>query len=598
MADPLPVRNLERLKWTGVLVPIALIWVWEVVRFVHVDGTVPSLDEHILSALVMAGGIVLFGMLMAVLIERTQQEILRQNRDLTALAVVGAAVRGSTSLERMAGQALDRLIEQTGALGGRIEIGGPDGSPIVVSRPQPCPAGLAWVMALLDEPGPTPRGITYTDRNDLETLILDVGFDPRLAESDRIRLILHPPVRPNISDFVLEQLAREIATTLHVEHLVADLRRREHEQSVLYELALQLTERAETQVVLDRITAYTRDLISADRAVICLVDPTRPVPLTARRSERLAIADDGTVCLLAHAGDGPRHERNPLCQVQPGSAGTAWISRPLRGPGELLGELCATRSREQPFTEAEGTLLGALADMAAVAVRASRLHDAEEQMTILSERDRIARELHDSLAQVLGQIHLQLRGLEARTDGAAISGDLAAVAEIADEAYRDVREAILGLRESIPADGGLESALRAYLAKYTRQTGIAAHLECDGQVGRALSPKAEVQLLRVVQEALTNVRKHAGASEVRVVLQARDGVPTLSVIDDGSGFDATTVGPSLSGGFGLRSMRERVELLGGTLNVQTAPRTGTRIIATLVPEAPHVAPAATSPAPR
>jgi two-component system nitrate/nitrite sensor histidine kinase NarX len=257
--------------------------------------------------------------------------------------------------------------------------------------------------------------------------------------------------------------------------------------------------------------------------------------------------------------------------------------------------LCVTRSPDRPFTDAEKTLLGALADMAAIAVRTARLHETEEQMTILSERDRIARELHDSLAQVLGQIHLQLRGLEARTDGAAISGDLAELADVADEAFRDVRETILGLRESIPSDGGLEAALRAYLAKYERQTGIAAHLDCDGLAGRALSPKAEVQLLRVVQEALTNVRKHAGASTVRVELKERDGTPVLSVIDDGAGFDPSSVGPALMSGFGLRSMRERVELLGGTLDVQTAPGDGTRIVARLQPEAPHVAPAATSP---
>ena len=274
------------------------------------------------------------------------------------------------------------------------------------------------------------------------------------------------------------------------------------------------------------------------------------------------------------------------------------MARPLRGPGELLGELCVSRAPDRPFSEAETTLLGALADMAAIAVRTSRLHESEEQMTILSERDRIARELHDSLAQVLGQIHLQLRAFESRTDGAPISTELAELADLADDAYRDVRETILGLRETIPSDGGLAAALRAYLAKYTRQTGIRTELDCDGMAGRSLPPKAEVQLLRVVQEALTNVRKHAGASVVRIELRDVEGTPVLSVTDDGSGFDPTSVRASLTGGFGLRSMRERVELLGGTLDVHTAPGDGTRIVARLRPEGPHVAPTATSPAAR
>ncbi|HSO30068.1 MAG TPA: GAF domain-containing sensor histidine kinase [Candidatus Sulfomarinibacteraceae bacterium] len=607
MRNPRPIRDLERLKWIGVVVPIALIWAWELARSAFVDGTMPAQDEHILSALILAGGIVLFGIAMAVLLERTQHEILRQNRDLTALTTVGSAVRGDQSIAHMASQALERMIEQTGALGGVIAVDGPEGDPVIVRRPDPCPVGLGWVAALLDEPVRAEAAVELSERPDLETLILDLRFDPRMPEPDRMRLVFHPPIRPNISDSVLAELSREIETSLRIERLVADLRRREHERGALYELALQLTERAETPAVMDRITHYARELLAADRAVVCLADQARTgAGVAAQRAggprthvtDRLAVADDGRTCLLAQLGEGPTHDRNPLCPSRAADPDVAWLARPLRGPGELLGELCVTRPAARPFTEAERTLLGALADMAAIAVRTARLHEAEEQMTILSERDRIARELHDSLAQVLGQIHLTLRGLEARTDGAAISTDLAELADTADEAYRDVRETILGLRESIPSDGGLEAALRAYLAKYSRQTGIATHLDCDGLAGRALSPKAEVQLLRVVQEALTNVRKHAQASEVRVDLHERDGTPVLSVTDDGSGFDPSSVGPSLTGGFGLRSMRERVELLGGTLDVLTAPGDGTRIVATLRPEGPHVAPAATSPAAR
>ena len=168
--------------------------------------------------------------------------------------------------------------------------------------------------------------------------------------------------------------------------------------------------------------------------------------------------------------------------------------------------------------------------MAAIAVRTARLHEAEEQWTIHAERDRIARELHDSLAQVLGVIHLQLRALESRAKDEASHGmadELSSLAETADEAYRDVREAILGLRETVREDDGLEGSLREYLRKYSRQTGIATHLECDGDSRRALSPRAEVQLLRVVQEALTNTRKHAGALAVvrRASLSARPAPP-------------------------------------------------------------------------
>ena len=259
------------------------------------------------------------------------------------------------------------------------------------------------------------------------------------------------------------------------------------------------------------------------------------------------------------------------------------MARPLRGPDGVLGELCVVR-RGRPFSDSERGLLGALADMAAIAVRTAHLHETEEQWTIHAERDRIARELHDSLAQVLGVIHLQLRSLEVRAKDEAssdLADELSDIADTADEAYRDVREAILGLRETVREDGGLEGSLREYLRKYSRQTGIAATVACEGDARRFISPRSEVQLLRVVQEALTNTRKYAQASKVSVRIACAPGGTTLSIEDDGVGFDPSTVAGSMEGGFGLASMRERVQQIGGRIDVHTAPNAGTTIVVRL-----------------
>jgi nitrate/nitrite-specific signal transduction histidine kinase len=373
---------------------------------------------------------------------------------------------------------------------------------------------------------------------------------------------------------------------------VADLHRREREREALYAVALQLTGRADVRDVLDAITQHARDLLGAERAVVCLSDRRDVGARSIGGRERLAMADDGSICLVAHELASANHPQNPLCPLIARSEGTAWAARPLRGPDGILGELCAVRAGPA-FTQSERDLLGALADMATIAVRTAHLHEAEEQWTIHAERDRIARELHDSLAQVLGVIHLQLRSLEARAKDEAslgIADELSALAETADEAYSDVREAILGLRETVREDDGLEGSLREYLRKYSRQTGIVASLTCEGDTRRTLTPRAEVQLLRVVQEALTNTRKHAEATRVTVRIDCLRDPATLTIEDDGVGFDPSIVSSSMEGGFGLASMRERVEQIGGRLDVHTAPDHGTRIIVQLAAEDTVVTP--------
>jgi two-component system nitrate/nitrite sensor histidine kinase NarX len=263
------------------------------------------------------------------------------------------------------------------------------------------------------------------------------------------------------------------------------------------------------------------------------------------------------------------------------------MARPLHGADGFLGELCAMRTNGVAFSDRERDLLDALAHMAAIGVRTARLRETEHQFTIVAERERIARELHDSIAQVLGVLHLRLRSLESKVRDVAGNGaatEVADLAEIADEGYKDVREAILGLSESVTSAEGLEGALGEYLSKFSRQTGIATTLRCDDAARRALTPRSEVQLLRVVQEALTNVRKHAGAHQAAVSLSEDDGVVTLAVVDDGSGFDPSRLEEALDHGFGLASMRERVEQIGGRLEVHTAPGMGTRIVVQLQQE--------------
>jgi two-component system nitrate/nitrite sensor histidine kinase NarX len=595
MSVPEGARDLNRLKWATVLLPIGFVWLFETVRFFVLDPKLSTDESHVASAMIMGGAIVLFGMIVSIYLDRTQRQLVAQNKDLTATHAVSSAVRGGSSLPDLLEQSLDRVVTQTGALAGVVSIRGADDLPMSIRRPVTLSPGLAWLGTILDEPvDAAVDGPRYARRTGVDTGLLDLPLVRGSQRIGHVRLAFHPPVEPDISDAALADIAGEIAGAAQLGITVADLHRREREREALYAVALQLTGRNDLRDVLDTITQHARDLLGTERAVACLSD-TRGITGTgagagamriAAGRDRLAMADDGTVCRVAHEKAAANHPQNPHCPVVSHEAGVQWIARPLRGPDGFLGELCVVR-RGRPFSQQERSLLGALADMAAIAVRTARLHEAEEQWTIHAERDRIARELHDSLAQVLGVIHLQLRSLEARAKDEAslgIADELSALAETADEAYSDVREAILGLRETVREDDGLEGSLREYLRKYSRQTGIAANLACDGDTRRTLSPRSEVQLLRVVQEALTNTRKHAGATRVAVRINCLDGGTTLTIEDDGVGFDPAAVSSTMEGGFGLASMRERVEQLGGRLDVHTAPNAGTRITVRLDPE--------------
>jgi signal transduction histidine kinase len=594
-------RDMHRLRWAMIVLPIVFVWLFEGVRFFVLDTRLEGDEAHLASALIMGAAIFVFATLVSLYLDRAQQQLVATNKDLTATHEVSSAVRGGLALPDLLEQSLERIVTQTGALAGSVTVNQGDGTPLRIQRPLAFAPGMAWLGAILEEPGDTvldaPR---YDRRSAIDTGILDL---PLVRGADRIgalRLAFHPPVAPHISDSALIDIAGEVAGAAQLGITVANLHRREREREALYEVALQLTGRADLRDVLDAITRHARDLLGAERAVVCLSDARdaslrarvgastpHPVPTGAGSQERLAMADDGSTCLVAHERKAGDHARNPHCPlVVLDATDPGWAARPLRGPDGPIGELCAMRPGV-PFTRADKELLGALADMAAIAVRTARLHEAEEQWTIHAERDRIARELHDSLAQVLGVIHLQLRSLEGRAKDEAshaMAAELSSIAETADEAYRDVREAILGLRETVREDDGLEGSLREYLRKYSRQTGIATHLECEGDTRRALSPRSEVQLLRVVQEALTNTRKHSAARRATVRIQAEHDATTVTIEDDGLGFDPTTLSSTMEGGFGMASMRERVEQLGGTLAVETAPGQGTRIIVRLEPE--------------
>jgi len=203
----------------------------------------------------------------------------------------------------------------------------------------------------------------------------------------------------------------------------------------------------------------------------------------------------------------------------------------------------------------------------------AELAAANRESGTLAERQRLAGEIHDTLAQGFSSIIVLLQAAEAGLADAAPASarrQLGLAAQTARENLADARALIAALSPADLASGNLPGALRRVTERVGSETGIGARFEVNG-TPRPLTAAFDVVLLRVGQEALANVRKHAAAGSVRVLLRYEPGEVSLEVTDDGQGFDPAQV----NGGYGLRGMRERLGQAGGQVEVRSAPGAGT-----------------------
>ena len=200
-------------------------------------------------------------------------------------------------------------------------------------------------------------------------------------------------------------------------------------------------------------------------------------------------------------------------------------------------------------------------------------------LAVAQERLRIAHEMHDGIAQVLGYVNTKVQAANAylsRGKSEQAAAQLSELAAAAREAYTDVRESIVGLRSLPTGSESLAQVLQEYLERWKQQSGLSTQMQIDHNLG--LPVAVELQLIRIVQEALANVRKHAKATTVSIDIARRDGRMTARIADDGVGFNPAARTRSDFPRFGLATMRERAESVGGTLRVESEPGSGTTVV--------------------
>jgi ligand-binding sensor domain-containing protein/signal transduction histidine kinase len=252
------------------------------------------------------------------------------------------------------------------------------------------------------------------------------------------------------------------------------------------------------------------------------------------------------------------------------------ISIPLLVKERLVGAVCLGARETRTITPEELSLLAAIGQQVGLAVENARLYKQAEQSATMTERNRLARELHDSVTQSLYSVTLYA---EAAAEQLSLSETETAIEHLhelrdtAQEALRDMRLLIFELRPSALGRGGLAAALQMRLDAVEGRSRVQAELQVDGC--EALPRTAQVELYNIAQEALNNVIKHAAAHHVQVRLRFDEALTCMQICDDGMGFE-----PALArrgGGFGISGMEERAQRIGGTLLVESVPGKGTTV---------------------
>ena len=382
-----------------------------------------------------------------------------------------------------------------------------------------------------------------------------------------------------------------------VNRLQASLAQRNQELLVLHDASLAIVGEHNLETVLQLVVDRARDLVGARYGALSLVRDEGGIEafLTSGISddERALLGDPpeghGILGVVLHDGATLRMDdltRDPRSVGFPAHHPPmhSLLAVPVVSQGNVLGNLYLTEKLgAHSFDEHDEQSLQRFATLAALAIENARLHRQVQAMAVTEERERIARELHDSLAQVLGYVNTKAQATEvfiASGQNDKAMAQLTQMADAARAAYADVREGILGLRVSPAGQRSFIETLTGYLEQWQGQSGVTVALTTTpANATIRLTPNAEVQLLRIIQEALTNVRKHAGATTADVRLQVGDGWVEARIMDNGAGFAPGDLVPSAAPRFGLSTMHERAESVGGSLEIASQPGEGTEVTA-------------------
>ena len=377
---------------------------------------------------------------------------------------------------------------------------------------------------------------------------------------------------------VAEELARQNA------ELHAELRRRLAESESFNRVLVSLLQKTVLEQVLDIVCTEAQGLIGASGSAVLLLTDQAWLEVRHRLGQPLANVNrlpvDGSLAGQVVSRGEPVLLNDPAlvgqAQVYQWPADlTALLAVPLRVNGGVIGVLDVV-NKAGGFSEEDVRVMSVFANQAAMAIEHSRLQKQAEQLAVLAERQRLARELHDSVTQSLYSVTLYanaaILALAAGKQDVS-AGYLKELQETAQEGMRDMRLLIFELHPPVLETEGLVAALQARLAAVEGRAGLQTELLVEGE--RRVPIAIEGELYWIAQEALNNVRKHAEARHVTVHLRFSEASVCLEVSDDGMGFDPQAVPAGRWGG--MRTIAERAASVGGKLTYKSTPGEGTQV---------------------
>lgn len=541
----------------------------------------------------------------------------RRAREMEALAGITATLNFEHSLEETLNELAQRIVAATDGTACSITLFNDDGGYLMSGLANLPPEHASALAEAVAEGAPSPAHLVMSSgkpwvfrdvRRQLQSdprfgrvreLLADVTWDTFAALPLRYRgralgtleVYYEPGHEPDDADVaLLTSIAGQTAVAVDNARLFAEAGRRARETEALYRADEELHRSLDLDVVLEALVGVAVEQLQADGAAVFVRErPGAPLMIRANRggesfdSESLQQIVSGLERLPAEDGatsvcEDTRTLDLGTQQITDAFGVRSFLQTPLELPGMTSAVFVAAWYTPRRFDQNESRLFQTLARRAALALENARLYARAQDAAALEERQRLARELHDSVSQALYGIALGAR--TARTlldrDPARAVEPVDYVLQLAEAGLAEMRALIFELRPESLESEGLVAALDKQVAATRARYGIDvdAHFcdEPDIPIG------VKEALFRIGQEALHNTVKHARASVVHLDLLTDDGQVTITVRDNGQGFDP---GGEFPGHLGLKSMRERAERLGGQLRVSSCVGHGTLVRATI-----------------